>query len=93
MREDERGGIKKRQKRRKGTRKEKSSKNDRGTQTTLSGRLRGSSATRRDNDSGSRKDQAKEKKRSGKKLLERKQDVNVLYVKRSEDDVSDVELQ
>ena len=72
MREDERGGIKKRQKRRKGTRKEKSSKNDRGTQTTLSGRLRGSSATRRDNDSGSRKDQAKEKKRSGKEETSRK---------------------
>ena len=72
MREDERGGIKKRQKRRKGTRKEKSSKNDRGTQTTLSGRLRGSSATRRDNDSGSRKDQAKEKKRSGKEEMSRK---------------------
>ena len=66
--QDERGGIKKRQKRRKGTRKKKAQR----MIEELKQHWAEDSVDHQLHDSGSRKDQAKEKKRSGKEETSRK---------------------
>ena len=91
--QDERGGIKKRQKRRKGTRKEKSSKNDRGTQTTLSGRLMWIISCKKRQRQWIKKRSSKGEKafRQGRNVSKENKTsmcCGVSDVKRSEDDVS-----